>query len=255
MLLRLVFSFLALAATSLVAQDMSIGSCNLSIVGAKDKDSFLQFDRELREAIDTQDAVKMALLVNLPFSVNERGHGSISIGSATTLQERYSEIFTADVRATVLKQKVEEISCNYSGIMYGNGTLWVFVTPQGYGIQSVNLPRPNAPPFPTPRVVTTCNADLRRVAVDRMEDGTLRYRAWERPRSILDAPDVETMNGTTDVQGTGVCANSVWTFQDGASEYVLSGVGCWADSNPPPDGARGRLTITRNGETELSWCF
>lgn len=254
--LRLVLARIAtlfsIAAAGLWAQDMQIGKCNLSIAGAPGKEGFLQFDRELRDALARQDPVKTALLIDFPLSVNVPGQGSISISDVGTLEARYSEVFPSAVRRVVLEQNLGDLFCNDSGIMYGNGTVWIGVTEQAYGVKTINLPRSNGH---RASAVMTCNAEQRRAAVDLLKNGTLRYRVWDRPHSLLGDPDVEVVGGTTRVEGTGACASRYWTFQRGGSEFTLSTLGCPPESTPPPEGARGHLTISRGGQTERSWCY
>lgn len=249
------FVLLLLIASGVLAQDMSIGRCNLSIAGGVSKEAFLQFDREFRHALAVQDPVEIAFLVRFPLRVNEPGRGSNSINGPGALQSRYAEAFAPEVRSVVRNQKLEEIFCNFSGIMYGQGTVWVYPTNDGYLVGSINLKRAVTLSRKTTNVVYMCNAENTRAVVERLEDGTRRYRAWEKPRSFLDGPNAELLDGASTYEVSGVCAYQLWKFQDGESETTLSSLGCSAISNQPPEGARGRLTVAKAGETKSSWCF
>ena len=104
------------AADTAISQDMRLGeSCNLSIAGAPDKESFLAFDRELRYALSKQDPMVMSLLVGFPLRVND-GAGSILVNDATALQARFEDVFPPKIRSAVLDHKVESVSCNFGGI-------------------------------------------------------------------------------------------------------------------------------------------
>ena len=244
------------AADTAISQDMRLGeSCNLSIAGAPDKESFLAFDRELRYALSKQDPMVMSLLVGFPLRVND-GAGSILVNDATALQARFEDVFPPKIRSAVLDHKVESVSCNFGGIMYGNGDLWVYVTEQGYEVAAINLPRSQRKVPVLPKLDFVCDAEKHRVVVDALPGRAYRYRAWDKPRSITERPDVEVSTGTKEYQGTGPCRHPIWTFADGDSEMVVSGLGCSAASNQPPAGARGTLDVSVTKEENGHWwCY
>jgi hypothetical protein len=116
------------------SQTVDLGEdCNLVSIGATDTKGFLAFDRELRDALSRQDAAAMALLVKHPLRVNSN-RGTYDISDPRTLQLRFHEIFSHSVRDAVLKQRPETVFCNMSGIMYGDGTVWVDLEGERYRV-------------------------------------------------------------------------------------------------------------------------
>ncbi len=108
------------------SQDTSLGeSCDLAALGAKDTQAFLAFDKELRAVVAKQDAVAMALLVDHPLRVGDRAGFDYYLDDPGSFQNRYQQIFTPAVRDTILKQPVEKLFCNWTGVMYGStGVVW-----------------------------------------------------------------------------------------------------------------------------------
>lgn len=252
-----IFILLLLCPSTVLAQEDRIGkSCNLAITGGPGKESFLAFDRELRVALSKQDPVAMSLLVYFPLKVNHAGT-TISIEDPATLQARFQEIFPASVRSTVLDQELETVFCNWSGIMYGSGRVWIRALEQRYALSTINLPdgndkdRTDTPP----RLDFVCNAEDHRVVVDTDSSPNIRYRSWNVPRSVDDTPDVVISSGIKDIQGTGLCAHPVWRFIKGDTEVTVSTGGCYPDSSSPPEGATGSLEISVSGQTGHWWCF
>ena len=134
---RLLALSLSLAVGLSQAQDMKTGSCNLSMPGTPSKESFLQFDNELRHALEERDVGLLSLPVNFPLRVNGQG-ANISINNPSSLQVRFNRVFTGSVRRRVLETRLEEVFCNYSGIMYGSGQVWISVPDGRYRITTVN---------------------------------------------------------------------------------------------------------------------
>jgi hypothetical protein len=228
-------------------------------VAARNFLSFDQFDRELRAAITRQDAVALAFLVTFPLRVNDAG-GTISIDNAAALKMNFQQVFTAAVRKAILNQKFDDLGCNQEGIGYGLGVIWVNASDRGYAIWSVN--RDAVPPYPSTRTAPTinyvCQTPTHRILVETLSKGTLRYRSWNKPRFVTVPPDLVITGGKETVEGTGVCAVSVYTFKSGAAVYsVDGGLGCFADSEPgPPKDATGQLVVTTTGKPLVdSWCF
>ncbi len=237
------------------SQSARVGeSCDLGVLGVKESKDFFLFDRELRTALSKEDTEMTALLVTYPLRVGDE-RGSYSIGDPSSLQRRFPEVFPSEVRQIVLKQRPETVFCNYTGIAYGNGNVWVTVTNQGYVVQAVNLPDGAADNTSLPRTVKfVCRTDNARAIVDADGKGTPRYRAWNKPRSLMDKPDTEITNGREHFEGTGPCAYAMWSFTSGASEFVVEGLGC--TDKRVPEGAVGQLAVsTKDKSTVTSWCF
>ena len=255
-LLQLLGLLLVFSATILAQEDRLGKSCNLTKTGGPGKDSFLAFDQELRVALSKEDPVAMSFLVYFPVRVNHQGT-TIYIEDAATLQARFQEIFPAAVRSTVLNQEPETVFCTWSGIMYGNGRVWLRATDQRYALSTINLPDKNDKDRTgrAPQLNFVCNTEAHRVAIDTDSSRQIRYRAWKVPRSVTDKPDVEISSGTLDIQGTGPCAHRVWSFTTGDTEVTALTHGCSPDSSPPPEGTRGSLEISVSGETKHWWCY
>jgi hypothetical protein len=250
------FSVLLFAANAaLFSQSTSVGeSCDLGVIGAKDIKSFRTFDREVRSAITNHDAGKIALLVRYPLRIKD-SQGSYYIKDAASLQGRFDAIFPDAIRRAIIEQQFENIGCNWAGIMYGNGKVWVNVGDHGYAIVAVNIPaasRQNK----SGRVLFACRADQYRVIVDIGGDEKPRYRVWENMRSIVEHPDLEIAGGKEAIEGTGSCAHTIWTFKNGTRLTTVEELGCFPDSNQPPETATGQLIISP-GEKEEKWwwCF
>jgi hypothetical protein len=133
-------AFLVILATSSFPQAAVLGeNCDLAVLGATETKSFLAFDRELRSSLSRQDAAMMALLVKYPLRIND-DRGSYYLDDAESLQLRFQEIFPRAVRDAVLKQGPETVSCTSSGIMYGDGVVWVNPKGDRYAVETVHLP-------------------------------------------------------------------------------------------------------------------
>ncbi len=228
-------------------------------VAAKTFLSFDQFDKELRVAITRQDTVALAFLVTFPLRVNDAG-GTISIDNAAALKMHFQEVFTPAIRKAILNEKFHDLGCNVEGIGYGLGVIWVNASDRGYAIWSVN--RDAVPPYPNtwtiPKINFVCQTLTHRVVVETLAGGTLRYRSWNKPRFVTGQPDLEITGGKGTVEGTNVCAVSVYTFGSGTAVYsVVGGLGCFGDSEPgPPKDATGRLEVTVAGKPQVdSWCY
>lgn len=245
-------SFASIAQTQLPADPCKAGDA------AKGFLPFDQFDKELRTALARQDATAMALLVRFPLRVNDAG-GAISIDDATALQSHFNEVFTPAVRKEILNSPTDG-SCNAEGIGYGRGVIWVNGSERGYAIWSVN--RDAVPPFSSkakdvPKLEYVCQTHSHRIVIDTVEGGDLRYRAWRKPRSSTEVPDLSLSSGKERFEGSDVCAVPIYSFKSGDVTYdVATGLGCFSATNKPPDEATGDLTILRKGQTvSHEWCF
>ncbi|MGR9046610.1 MAG: hypothetical protein ACU83N_15070 [Gammaproteobacteria bacterium] len=96
-----------------------------------------------------------------------------------------------------------------------------------------------------------CNTSKHTVIVDRLPAGDYRYRVWNKPKSTTQTPDLIVLGGVDTVEGTGPCRHRLWTFNNGAVEYVVSTLGC--TESFPPKGAIGQLAVFVGGEFKKSW--
>lgn len=255
-------AFLLLSAfvtTENASADTRLGDgCDLSVLGAKDKDSFLHFDGALRSALAKQDAAALALLVEFPLTLNYGDGAHVSLNDAATLQIRFAEAFPPALRSAVLAQKSEALFCKYDGLMYGNGELWANLVGEGkapqFRITAVNLPDVTArsPKPAETKVQLACSTDKFHIVIDGKDDAP-RYRSWNTPHAPPDAPALELV-GQGDGEGSGVCFHRIWRFRNSNVGYVLSQPGCSEGS--VPDKAKAQLEVRIGNRPPLtSWCY
>lgn len=255
-----VLLFFSLVAVPVAIADTRLGdSCDLSVLGLTNKDDFLRFDRSLRSALEKRDAAALALVVDLPLTLNYADGSHVSLNDAATLQLRFDEAFPPALRKIVLAQKPEALFCKYDGLMYGNGELWANLVgdskAQRLRVVAVNLPdsaadkqKPGAR-----KVQLACDTDKFHVVIDGSDDAP-RYRSWNKPHAPPDKPAMELI-GTGGSEGTGVCSHRNWKFKNGTVEYSLvENRGCSDGSNPA--NARAQLEVLIGDKSPLtSWCY
>jgi hypothetical protein len=262
---RAVFAVCAVAWLSLAAfcaqgQSTVVGKeCDLAVFGDKNTKSFLQFDHDLRDAVEKNDAEKLALLVQYPLMVGY-DRGRIYIHDAGSLQGHLKEIFTPAIRKAILSTKRDNIWCNYTGIAYGRDmtNVWVNVTDQGYFVMTINNPNGVHEEVSKGRSVDlACHTKDVRILIDSTPDGVPRFRAWSFSSSLSGPPDIEIPTGKASWGGTGPCAAESWNFQNGNTWFELDGIGCYGEDNPPPSGARAQfVTSNESGKEQKSeWCY
>lgn len=241
----------SIGANTSLAQDGALGAC-LARAGTTDEAAFVAFDHELRSALAAPDPAILALLAAYPLRVNQ--NGTTSIHDARTLSERATRVFPPALRTKVLATATKDLVCTSNGIGYGSGALWVGVAdgPLRFAIQAVNLD--DAPGEPAESVLFVCRADGLRALVDRGASGTLRYRAWTRPRPATERPDVELTPGQEDMEGTGPCVHRVWRFGSGRRRVEVRELGCLESA--PPAGSLGLLAVETPGAKRARlWCY
>lgn len=249
-----IFVFAAMAPSN--AGSRLGNSCDLSVVGVSSKETFVAFDRELRAALKSGDAVAIAFLVRFPLRLNHADGSVTSLNNARALQTHFAELFPGPVVAAILAEPSDQLFCTYDGVMYGSGRLWVRSKDDTFRIEVVNLPksRYRSAKESQPKVEFTCDAEKHRVVIDSTTPKAFRYRAWNKPHSPEEKPDMELHEGSKNVEGTSPCTHAVWTFTKGNVTYLVGELGC--TERVPPKDAIGELEVS-SGDTTLGhwWCF
>jgi hypothetical protein len=229
-------------------QDLSEGC--LSIVGEKNVKAFLAFDADLRAAVTKGDAAALSLLIEYPLRVNEAPGSGFSISDPGALNRHFHEVFPERVIQAVMKR---ELFCIQDSIMYGNGDVQVHVMKSGFGVGTVNVESPADRKTSQFAPVFVCRTEKHSVLVEQGPGQKVRYRSWNAGHSILGKPDLEIASGKSAAEGTGWCAHSEWTFRNANASYRVSELGCFPDSNTPPEKARGQLSVATDGQKEDTW--
>lgn len=236
------------------AQTQKLSEGCASIIGENNVKAFLAFDADLRAALAKGDAGAVAMLIEYPLRVNEAPSSGYSINDPGALFRHFHEVFPPEVVRMVTGQHASELFCNDSGVMYGNGEVHVNVIKSGFGVGVIDLRWPFVSARDTPLApVFVCRTDRQSVLVEQRPNRSVRYRSWNAGHSILDKPDLEIASGIGEVEGTGWCAHSEWTFKNANATYTVSELGCFPDSNEPPERARGQLSVAIEGQKEDTW--
>ncbi len=223
----------------------------MKVLGVNDAKIFLSFHQDLKDAVHSRDLGKLALLLRYPFRVND-DRGAYYLHDAASFSGRVDQIFTPPVRDSILNQDAKAVWCNYAGIMFGNGVVWIEPRGESFGIASINVPdRSGSLRRPSNEVAFVCNAEKHRVVVDRPTSTGLRYRAWNTPRSLAEKPDLEIAKGKENLEGTGPCVHAIWQFSSGSAEFTVEEAGA-CDTDIPSD-AVGRLVVSRPEKESLEW--
>ena len=198
----------------------------------------------------------LSQLITYPLRVNDGG--TISVETPAALASRIDEIFTPKVKSAILDQKLNDIFCHTSsGIMYGGGSVWASPWDNRFRVATVNvLPGRKATSQEAPRVYFVCESESIRARIQAEVEDEITLLVWTKPKSILEDADTTVVGGAANRHGTGPCAHTVWTFKSDGSEYSAFRGGCYADSNPPPEGSTGSMTIHPSDAVESHhWCF
>ena len=155
--------------------------------------TFEQFEKELRFDITRWDAVDLAFLVKFPLRINETGGGMISLLNAAALKSHFGEVFTPAVRKQILSQAsgdLDDVDCDEDHILLAGGVIAVIATDRGYAISAVSQNGTI-----TPETYYICQTQTDRIVVDAVAGGELRYRSWNKPRAVTEAPDLSITKG------------------------------------------------------------
>ncbi len=249
-----------LSPTAVLAQDAQHGDpCKAmpaaGSAAAKNFLTFEAFEKELRADITGQDAIALAFLVKFPLPIRETGGGMISLTNAAALKSHFEEVFTPALRQQILtatSDDADDVDCDEGQISLAEGVLAIIATDRGYAISAVSQ---NG--TVTPETYYVCETQTHRIVVDTVAGGELRYRSWNKPRAVTEAPDLALTKGESTVEGNR-CGTPVYTFKSGATEYRVEGsLNCYPtlETYAPPKGATGRLEVTVAGKTADAWCY
>lgn len=224
--------------------------------------SFQRFDQELKAVLRAENLPALTLLVHFPLRINHSDGSVTSLDSPLTLIQRFSEVFTPEVRKGILESKGEDFIFRSSDVGFGGGVAWAaeFYGEEGdsfFRLHVINLGKPGPDPNANKlKLAFACQTRKHRILIEhRSNDGLARYRVWNRPKSPLEAPDLEIENGKAGWEGSGVCGVHYWEFPVGAGTTIrASELAC--GTGEEPNGATGQLTVTKKDGTEQSWyCF
>lgn len=215
-----------------------------------------EFAAELRAAIASADPVALAPLVSFPLRINYPDGSATSLVNPRALQVHFDLVFSPEVRKAIVEPDPEGFIHRSSGIGIGNGVVWAELVGSGegerYRIFAVNLPG-SRPRSREPELVFVCDAAAHRVVVDTVADA-LRYRSWNRPKSLTEKPDLEIVGGIATMSGTTPCTASTWTFARGETQYAIEEVGCGEGGD---DGSAIAELIVTSSDRQIAswWCY
>ena len=69
------------------------------------------------------------------------------------------------------------------------------------------------------KTILHCENKQFSVIVDQLKNGTIRYRSWDKPKSISDEPNLVVSDGTIEQQGTG--GGYHYVFNQGDWSYIV----------------------------------
>jgi hypothetical protein len=78
----------------------------------------------LKQAVADHDAAKVAELIDYPLRVTIGGKKS-RVRSAKDFLARYPQIMTPAIQKVVIEQRYADLFVNSSGVMFGNGQVWL----------------------------------------------------------------------------------------------------------------------------------
>jgi hypothetical protein len=115
--------------------DKSSG-CDLEEAGFTEKESFLKFFADLKSAAAKKDLKQLNSMVLLPLKLNT--HKTISLKTMLEVEQKTAEIFTPKILQLIVSQKIEQLTCQYQGIMLGDGEVWIKKKGKQIGIIAIN---------------------------------------------------------------------------------------------------------------------
>lgn len=82
------------------------------------------FIRAFQDAVRQNDPVKVSHFIKYPLNVTRYNH-DIKLRSAKDVIKYYPQIFTREMRETIINQDYEALFVNWQGVMFGNGAVWI----------------------------------------------------------------------------------------------------------------------------------
>jgi|GEM_PF-1555854 len=82
------------------------------------------FIRAFQDAVRQNDPAKVGFFIRYPIAVT-LGDKDIWLRSAKDFIKYYPQIFTPQMRATVINQDYETLFSNWQGVMFGHGAVWI----------------------------------------------------------------------------------------------------------------------------------
>jgi len=226
-----------------------------------DKGEFYKFDAELRQALKSGNAEKVAFLVSYPLTVYGPEWGKTSIEDAAALQQNYSKIFTKEVVDSVLNEDLKDLFSNTDGIRYFHDQMrqasiavWALGEDAPvYKINSVYLPTDNEDAKAAsnePEIQFQCETKKHQIIIDYLPNKSYRYRSWNKPKSVNEKPNMELSDPKAyEPQGHGICGYDMWVFTTGDTKFRIDGAGGCGESTEP---SKGYLQVLINDEEKLS---
>ena len=127
---------LLLSVSSFAGND-STGMCSIEAANFKSQEEVSSFLLQLQNQAKKRDPKSFTEFIIFPVRVNH--HGNLKkINSSVEFNKIASEVITPNVIEVILKQKADEIFCNYQGIMLGDGEIWFAKVKGKIGIITIN---------------------------------------------------------------------------------------------------------------------
>jgi hypothetical protein len=106
-----------------------------SDAGFNNKQELIKFAESLKSANTVET---LSPLISYPLRVNKTSKKHYIIKNEASLKAHFSEIFTAKILAAIRDNGPEATFCNYQGLTFGHGAIWINNRHGKPGIFSVN---------------------------------------------------------------------------------------------------------------------
>jgi len=113
--------------------------CNLANAGIKDKQEFLRFFDTVKRAAADNDKETLSTMLHYPIWVYLKKNKRKPIRNEKEFKTYYRKILNKKILDVLLKQKQEDLFCNYQGVMLGDGAVWFGLNSEKQlGIKAIN---------------------------------------------------------------------------------------------------------------------